>query len=44
MPHAYAVGVRHVLVNGAATVLDGRHTGMRAGRVVRGPGWSPSPA
>ncbi len=37
-PHAYATGVRHVLVNGTPVVRDGEHTGARPGRVVRGPG------
>jgi N-acyl-D-amino-acid deacylase len=36
-PHAYATGVAHVLVNGAAVLLDGEHTGARPGRVVFGP-------
>jgi dihydroorotase/N-acyl-D-amino-acid deacylase len=35
-PHHYSVGVRHVLVNGLVTVKDGAHTGVRAGRVLRG--------
>jgi N-acyl-D-amino-acid deacylase len=38
-PHQYATGVRHVLVNGAAVLADGEHTGATPGRVVRGPGW-----
>jgi hypothetical protein len=29
-----------VLVNGVPVVRDGRHTGARPGRIVRGPGWS----
>ena len=33
-PHAYAAGVRHVLVNGVAVVRDGVHTGARAGQVI----------
>jgi N-acyl-D-amino-acid deacylase len=37
-PHHYSVGVRHVLVNGRVTVADGAHTGIRAGRVLRGAG------
>lgn len=37
-PHHYSVGVRAVVVNGQVTVADGRHTGARAGRVLRGPG------
>ncbi|MEL7046558.1 MAG: D-aminoacylase [Pseudomonadota bacterium] len=39
-PHRYAVGVRHVLVNGALVLADGKHTGATPGRAVRGPGWT----
>lgn len=39
-PHQYAVGIRHVLVNGTPVVKDGKHTGATPGRVVRGPGWT----
>jgi N-acyl-D-amino-acid deacylase len=39
-PHQYAVGVRHVFVNGVHTLEDGEHTGATGGRFVRGPGWS----
>ncbi len=38
-PHRYAIGMRHVLVNGTPVLLDGTHTGALPGRVVRGPGW-----
>jgi N-acyl-D-amino-acid deacylase len=38
-PHQYAVGVRHVWVNGVQVLKDGEHTGATPGRVVRGPGW-----
>lgn len=38
-PHQYAVGTRFVLVNGVLVVADGRHTGARPGRVLRGPGY-----
>jgi N-acyl-D-amino-acid deacylase len=38
-PHQYATGMVHVFVNGVSTLADGEHTGARAGRVVRGPGW-----
>jgi N-acyl-D-amino-acid deacylase len=40
-PHRYAVGVRHVVVNGAAALRDGQATDARPGRVVRGRGWKP---
>ncbi|HUG29474.1 MAG TPA: amidohydrolase family protein [Candidatus Limnocylindria bacterium] len=40
-PHQLAVGVEHVLVNGVHTLAAGEHTGARAGRVARGPGWLP---
>ncbi len=36
-PHHYSVGVRYVLVNGQVTIEHGAHTGVRAGRVLRGP-------
>ncbi|MEM9617263.1 MAG: D-aminoacylase [Pseudomonadota bacterium] len=38
-PHQLATGVVHVFVNGVHTIKDERHTGAKAGRVVRGPGW-----
>ena len=38
-PLQYAAGVRHVLVNGQLVVEDGAHTGAKAGRFVRGPGF-----
>jgi N-acyl-D-amino-acid deacylase len=37
-PHQLSVGVRHVFVNGIAVVSDGKHTGAKPGRAVRGPG------
>jgi len=33
-PHQYAVGVRHVLVNGVAVLRDGEHTGALPGRAL----------
>ena len=39
-PHQLATGVAHVFVNGVHTIKDEQHTGEKAGRVVRGPGWS----
>jgi N-acyl-D-amino-acid deacylase len=38
-PHRYSVGVRHVVVNGAAALRDGLVTDARPGGVVRGRGW-----
>ena len=37
-PHRYAVGMRHVLVNGVQVLADGEHTGAKPGRAVWGPG------
>src|SRR6185503_12118234 len=37
-PHEYAVGVRHVLVNGVPVLKDGEHTGALPGRALKGPG------
>ena len=37
-PHQYAVGVKHVLVNGVPVLKDGEHTGAKPGRAVWGPG------
>jgi N-acyl-D-amino-acid deacylase len=39
----YAVGMRHVFVNGVQVLKDGAHTGAMPGRVVRGPGWNHCP-
>jgi N-acyl-D-amino-acid deacylase len=38
-PHRYAVGMRHVFVNGVQVLRDGEHSGAKPGRFVRGPGW-----
>ncbi len=38
-PHQLSVGMQYVLVNGVPVVRDGRHTGAKPGRVVRGPGY-----
>ncbi|MGH9897863.1 MAG: N-acyl-D-amino-acid deacylase family protein [Pyrinomonadaceae bacterium] len=37
-PHQYAVGVRHVIVNGVQVLKDGEHTGGKPGRALWGPG------
>jgi N-acyl-D-amino-acid deacylase len=39
-PMEFPTGIDYVLVNGVVTVQGGRHTGAKAGRVLRGPGWS----
>jgi N-acyl-D-aspartate/D-glutamate deacylase len=41
-PNQLSVGVRELFVNGVAVVEDGRHTGAKPGRIVRGPGWRSS--
>ncbi|MEJ1237485.1 D-aminoacylase [Chryseolinea sp. T2] len=38
-PKKYAVGMRHVFVNGVLVLKDGEHTGAKPGRVLRGPGY-----
>jgi N-acyl-D-amino-acid deacylase len=37
-PHQYAVGIRHVFVNGVQVLKDGEHTGAKSGRALWGPG------
>lgn len=39
-PHAYSAGFQFVLVNGQLVVENGRHTGVRSGVVLRGPGYA----
>jgi N-acyl-D-amino-acid deacylase len=41
-PNHYAVGVKHVFVNGQAVVKDGGMTDARPGRPLRGPGYRPA--
>jgi N-acyl-D-amino-acid deacylase len=38
-PHQLSTGVREVFVNGTEVVRDGRHTGAKPGRIVRGHAW-----
>jgi N-acyl-D-amino-acid deacylase len=38
-PKQLATGVDDVFVNGVQVLKDGRHSGAKPGRVVRGPGW-----
>ncbi len=37
-PHQYAVGMKHVFVNGVQVLADGEHTGAKPGRALWGPG------
>jgi N-acyl-D-amino-acid deacylase len=37
-PHQYAIGVRHVFVNGVQVLKNGEHTGGKPGRALWGPG------
>jgi len=37
-PHQLSTGVRYVFVNGQLVVRDGKHTGAKPGRALRGPG------
>jgi dihydroorotase/N-acyl-D-amino-acid deacylase len=37
--HQLSSGIRDVIVNGVPVVLDGKHTGAKPGRAVRGPGY-----
>ncbi len=39
-PQQLATGVSDVFVNGTQVVRDGKHTGAKPGRVIRGPGWT----
>jgi N-acyl-D-amino-acid deacylase len=40
-PHQYAVGMRHVFVNGVQVLKDGEHTGALPGRALKGRGARP---
>ena len=41
-PMEFPTGIEWVLVNGVVTVDHGKHTGAKAGQVLRGPGYSAS--
>jgi dihydroorotase/N-acyl-D-amino-acid deacylase len=38
-PHQLSTGIQNVFVNGVEVIRDGRHTGAKPGRVVRGSAW-----
>jgi N-acyl-D-amino-acid deacylase len=38
-PHDLSEGMKHVIVNGVVVLDDGKYTGKRPGRVLRGPGY-----
>jgi N-acyl-D-amino-acid deacylase len=42
-PHQYAVGMKHVFVNGQIVLKDGEHTGATPGRALKGPGAKRAP-
>jgi N-acyl-D-amino-acid deacylase len=37
-PYHYAVGMKHVIVNGVQVLTDGEHTGAKPGKALMGPG------
>jgi dihydroorotase/N-acyl-D-amino-acid deacylase len=39
-PNQYPEGIPYVIVNGVVTVDEGRFSGRRAGRPLRGPGYT----
>lgn len=41
-PHALAEGMQYVLVNGQVVFKEGKYTGAKPGRVLRGPGYQPA--
>ena len=40
-PHQYATGVEYVLVNGKIVLAKGKHSGLRPGVILYGPGHAP---
>jgi N-acyl-D-amino-acid deacylase len=42
-PMQFATGVNNVFVNGKQVLKNGEPTGVKAGRFVRGPGWTGRP-
>ena len=39
-PNHLSVGVEQVFVNGVQVLANGKHTGAKPGKIVRGPGWT----
>jgi len=39
-PNQLSVGVEQVYVNGVQVLANGKHTGAKPGKIVRGPGWT----
>ncbi|HXI19886.1 MAG TPA: D-aminoacylase, partial [Gemmatimonadales bacterium] len=39
-PNQFSVGMRYVLVNGVPVIAEGKMTGARPGKVLRGPGYA----
>ena len=37
-PHQFSSGFKFVIINGQVVIDEGKHTGMRSGRVLRGLG------
>jgi N-acyl-D-amino-acid deacylase len=43
-PHHYAAGIHYVLVNGVPVIMDGEHTGAKAGQPLRNNGSHQTPS
>jgi N-acyl-D-amino-acid deacylase len=41
VPHQHSTGIQTVIVNGVPVWSDGKHTGTKPGRAIRGPGYRP---
>jgi len=39
-PHQYSAGFHFVLVNGQLVIADGKHTGIKSGTTLKGPGFN----
>ena len=38
-PHQFSVGFHYILVNGQLVIDNGKHTGIRSGTTLKGPGF-----